>query len=104
MEVNECALPEQGELEESPPVPCVRSSSEPTQAFAECESYLKGRDKVGSLKKSQLADLVNDRGDLWVGRSLCRVPSPLSKCRRCNSNSPCGPQRADGTSGRELAG
>lgn len=82
----------------------LRSSSEPPQTLAENVSHLKGRDKVGSLEKSQLADLVNDRGDLWVGRSLCRVPSPLGKRRRCNSNSSRGPQRADGTSGRELAG
>lgn len=50
----------------------MRSSSEPSEAPpAECASHLKGRDKVGSLEKSQLADLVNDRGDLWIGRSLC---------------------------------
>lgn len=82
----------------------MRSSSEPSQTLAECASHLKSRDKVGSLEKSQLADLVNDRGDLWVGRSLCRVPSPLGERRRCNSNSPSGPQGANGTSGRELAG
>lgn len=33
-------------------------------------SHLEGRNKVGGFQKSQLADLVDNGGDLWVGGSI----------------------------------
>lgn len=45
------------------------------------KAYLQRSDKVGSLEKSQLADLVDNGGDLGAGSGgLCRLVPPL--CER----------------------
>lgn len=65
---------------------------------------LEGRDEIGSLKKSQLADLVDNSGNLGVGGSCCcggsigGLPSPPHLILACGGTdgfgvegeSPCG--------------